>query len=235
MPYVIGLVGKCGAGKSTFTKFLREIAVSNGCSVGRVGFSDILMETLHLWGIESTRENLQKLAVIMNNSYGDGILSKAVFMRASEDKSDIIILDGIRWKSDVEMLKLFPRNMLIHITADPGRRFERMKARKEKLRESEKTFEQFLKEEESLNEVLISDIGAKADIQFENVFYLHNFEVDVISFFYNHLVSFKIIIRQFLCMHCEEIWETSDGSFPDVCPSCGCGTDKIKEKSIKGN
>ncbi|KKQ42006.1 MAG: hypothetical protein US61_C0035G0007 [Parcubacteria group bacterium GW2011_GWE2_37_8] len=45
----------------------------------------------------------------------------------------------------------------------------------------------------------------------------------------------EIIIRQFLCMHCEEIWETSDGSFLDVCPFCGHGTDKIKEKSIKGN
>src|SRR3989344_2279843 len=189
MPFVIGLVGKCGAGKSTFKNFLREIAVSNGRSVGCIGFSDILMETLRLWGIESTRENLQRLAVIMNNSYGDGILSKAVFTRASEDKSDIIILDSIRWKSDVEMLKLFPRNMLIYITADTKIRFERMKDRKEKPGENEKTFKQFLKEEEAINETLISDIGAKADIQFENIYSSHDFEFDVIDFFYNYLVS----------------------------------------------
>lgn len=43
------------------------------------------------------------------------------------------------------------------------------------------------------------------------------------------------IIRKFYCTHCRENWETTDGSFPNECPFCGQGTDKIREKSIKTN
>lgn len=184
MSYMIGLVGECGAGKSTFINFLKEMIVG---SVSRIGFSDILMETLCLWGIESTRGNLQKLAVVMNNSYGYGILSQAVFLKASQDESDIVIIDGIRWKSDVEMLKRFPSNLLIYITAGPKIRFERMRSRNEKIGENKKTFRQFLKEEKAPNEILIPRIGASdAEFQFKNIGSLDDFKEKIEEFLDNN-------------------------------------------------
>lgn len=196
MSYVIGLVGECGAGKSTFINFLREMIVGR---VSRVGFSDVLVETLRLWGIESTRENLQKLAVIMENSYGQGILSQAVFLKASraEHDSDIVIIDGIRWKSDVEMLKRFPNRLLIYITAKYKERFERMKARKEKIGENKKTFRQFLKEEKAPNEILIPQIGAgDAKFKFENNGSLSDFKKKIEDFLDNNQLRRAFIRRE---------------------------------------
>lgn len=162
---VIGLVGEKGSGKETFTKFLEEVSDRK---IAHVRFSDLLKETLELWSIPHSRENLQKLAVVMNQGYGEGTLSNAMFERLKNIKADIIVIDGVRWESDVELVRRFPKNFLIYITADLKTRYERLKKRGEKEGESTTTFEQFVSEENAANELLIPKIGEEADFKIEN-------------------------------------------------------------------
>jgi hypothetical protein len=69
MKLIMGLTGDKGAGKGTFIEFLREVAAPK--KVVRVGSSDVLSDTLALWGIPKTRRALQDLAIVMNGHYGD--------------------------------------------------------------------------------------------------------------------------------------------------------------------
>lgn len=162
---VIGLVGEKGSGKETFTKFLAELFSKK---ISHVRFSDLLKETLALWNIPDSRENLQKLAVAMNQGFGEGTLSAAIYKRLKSTKTELVVLDGVRWESDVKLLKKFANNKLIYITADLKTRFERLKIRGEKTGENETSFEQFVLEENAANELLIPKIGSLADFKIEN-------------------------------------------------------------------
>lgn len=161
---IIGLVGEKGSGKDTFSKYLTEISDKK---ISHIRFSDLLKETLKLWDIEVTRANLQKLAQVLED-FGEGTVAHGLEKKIENSNSEIIILDGIRWKPDVELLRKFPNHKLIYITADPKLRFERLKSRGEKVGESNMTYDQFLEEEKAPNELLIPEIGSEADIKIEN-------------------------------------------------------------------
>lgn len=177
---IFGLVGEKGSGKETFGNLLMETAKTK--KIARIRFSDILNYTLKLWDLPNTRENLQHLAVIMDNAYGIGTLSHALSKQIRETKADIVIMDGVRWKSDVKLIRSFPDNILVYITADLDIRYHRLKLRKEKKDEA-KTYEQFMKEEKAQNELLIPQIGSKADFRIENNGSLEDFKKEVEKFY----------------------------------------------------
>src|SRR3989344_2280533 len=161
---IIGLVGEKGSGKDTFAKYLQEISDK---SVAHTRFSDLLKQTLNLWDLPVTRANLQKLAQVLEN-FGTGTVAHGLEKQIQKSEADIIILDGIRWKPDIELLKKFPKYLLVYITADPKLRFERLKSRGEKDGEAAMSFEQFLEEEKAPNELLIPEIGSEADDKIQN-------------------------------------------------------------------
>lgn len=160
MKAIIGLVGEKGAGKETVISMITELVGHK--HVCHEQFSSILFETLQAWGIPATRANLQKLAVVMNEGYGDGTLARAVKNRLGTIDRDLVLLEGIRWDADVALVKSFEKSMLIYVTATPRLRFERTRLRGHKVGESEATFEQFLHEEQAPNEIHIARIGATA-------------------------------------------------------------------------
>lgn len=155
---VIGLVGEKGSGKGAFTNLLRTILPSY-IKFASYRFSDPLVQTLTEWDIPATRANLQNFIVIMENQFGKGLLSARIKKMVRESQADIIILDGIRRLSDVEMLRDFPNNILLYITAPPEIRYNRIKARGEKIGEAETTWGQFITEDNAPTESLITTIG----------------------------------------------------------------------------
>ncbi len=177
---IIGLVGEKGSGKETFGNFLLELMKDK--RIERVRFSDLLKETLTLWNISLTRENLQKIAVLMEGGFGEGTLSNAIYQRVLKIKADVIILDGVRWVSDEKLIRKFSDNLIIYITAKLKIRYERLKKRTEKVDEA-KTYTQFINEEKAKNELLIPKIGSRADIKIENNESLNNLEVKIKDFF----------------------------------------------------
>lgn len=166
MTLIIGLIGEKGSGKQTFTDFLKEIAHDK--KIEQVRFSDILAETLTVWDLPTTRANLQNMAIVMNEGFGPGTLTQAVYNRISQETADIIILDGVRWETDPEMIRKFPHNLLVYITADVQTRYQRLKEKSEKVAEKGVSLEQFMQEETAKTEIFITKIGATADIKIEN-------------------------------------------------------------------
>jgi dephospho-CoA kinase len=166
MSLIIGVVGEIGSGKGVFIEFLKDAAL--GKKVERIAGSQILAETLALWDIKSTRQALQDLAIVMNRHYGSDTLAHAVWKRMSESTADIIVFDGVRWKSDPEMVRSFPDSLIIYVTADIHTRYDRIKVRTEKVGESALPYEQFLQEEKADTELNIPAIGREADIRIEN-------------------------------------------------------------------
>jgi dephospho-CoA kinase len=173
MKLVIGIVGPPLAGKETATEKLEGLFKNDGCTVSRHRFSDILRETLTLWGIPHGRTNEQLLPQIMHapNAFGEGALSRAVKNRLMKDHADVGILDGVRWAEDEKMLRALPAegipSMIIYVTASPERRYARLKARN-RTGEAAQTWEDFERHEKAKTEVDIPAIGARADVILEN-------------------------------------------------------------------
>jgi uridine kinase len=166
MSLILGLVGEKGSGKGTFFEHLQTLAGKK--TIAQIRSSDLLGETLDLWNIPRNRRNLQDLAIVMDNHFGKGTLTHAISKRITAAHADIIIFDGIRWKTDAEMIRGFPNNLLMYITADVKTRYTRTKKRKEKVGESMASFEMFLEEEKVGTELDIPMIGTTADIHIKN-------------------------------------------------------------------
>ena len=173
MKLVIGIVGPPLAGKETCANALERLLLEDGYSVSRHTFSEILRETLDLWGIPHGRDNEQTMAIIMNAETGfkDGALSRAMKYRIINEDVDVTILDGVRWLGDEKMLRSLNdegiKSILIYITADPDVRYARLLARN-RAGESATTRENFERQEKAKTEVDIPDIGSRAEIILEN-------------------------------------------------------------------
>lgn len=164
---VIGLVGEKGGGKETVGTLIAQLASPR--TVSTVRFSDTLADVLDILSLPRTRQNLQHLAVVIDQGFGVGTFTNAVRERLIKRTEDIVILDGIRWPTDLEMLRSIPGALLVYVTADARIRFDRLRARKEKAGEESASWEQFMAEEQAQNETYIPTIGAQADVRIDNI------------------------------------------------------------------
>jgi len=167
MPLVIGIVGAKGSGKGTFAATLEAVAPV-GVHVARVRMSDVLRETLDLWHLPQSRANLQHFSGVMDAEFGSGTLAHAIGHRIASAAADIVVVDGVRWEADRLLIRSFPQNILIAVTADVRVRYERLTQRGENAQESHTTFEQFLEEEQAVSERAIPAIVATADVRITN-------------------------------------------------------------------
>ncbi|NCN52871.1 AAA family ATPase [Candidatus Wolfebacteria bacterium] len=166
-PIIIGLAGEKGAGKESVVNVLRMI-------LGRVDHirsSDVLIESAMSFGYkknEISRAQLQEWAKQADKIFGKGSITKGVKKRLVESNLQIRIFDGIRWHTDVEMLRSLSNSFLIYVTADMEIRWKRSQKRKEKAGEDKATLEQFAEEEKAATEIYIKEIGRRADFTINN-------------------------------------------------------------------
>jgi uridine kinase len=173
MKLVIGIIGPPLAGKETCANVLEQLLAEDGYSVSRHTFSNILRDTLDLWDLPHTRDNLQKIAIVMNDrmGFGDGVLSHAMRKRLMEDAGDVTILDGVRWLGDEKMIRSLNdegiKTVMIYVSADPKVRYARQLARN-RVGEAATTWEKFMEQEQMQTELDIPQIGSRAEIALEN-------------------------------------------------------------------
>ncbi len=174
MKLVIGLAGLPLAGKETVAIKLEELFHADNVTVSRHRFSDILRDTLDLWGMPHGRGNEQMLAQIMQrpgDGFPPGILARAIKARLIKNPADVGILDGMRWEVDEKMMQEFPaegiKSVVVYIYADDDNRYARLLARN-RSGEAVTTREQFAELNKQPNEIFIPEIGSRADIKLTN-------------------------------------------------------------------
>jgi len=166
MKKIIGLVGEIGSGKGTFVEVLKSVLPHTTIDV--VKFSRVLSDILDTLCLDQTRDNLQRLALMLKNTFGDDVYSEAVRQRILKNDAEIVIVDGIRFPSDISMVRNLPNSYLVYLTADQEVRFNRIIKRNEKIGEGELTFQNFRAQEAAPNESYITEIGATADFAIKN-------------------------------------------------------------------
>jgi len=162
MKLVVGIIGKICSGKGVSCKHLEE---AYGAETFR--FSDILKEVLKRLHIPNTRPNLQTLGAQLRESFGPEVLADALRADIEAGSAEVAVIDGIRYDSEVELLRGFEDNTLIYITAPLETRHKRALARATRG-EEDITPEEFKKAEGAETEKFIEEVGKKADHKIEN-------------------------------------------------------------------
>ena len=162
MKMLIGLSGRIGAGKGTVADYLAENYGAQGCR-----FSDILADLLKRLHIPAEREALQKMGSTLRSIFGDEVLIHALKKDLEEAESEILMVDGVRYPNEIDMLKSFNKSILFFVEAPPQIRFERVKKRAEKG-EDRIDFDEFLKAEKRETERYLSVVEKHADYILDN-------------------------------------------------------------------
>ncbi len=160
---IFGFVGDLASGKGTAAKYLQE---KYGATTYR--FSTMLRDILDRVYVPKSRENLQQLSTFLRESYGQDVMSRVIAEDVARDNNTLVIVEGIRRPSDIEYLKKLEGFHLVYLTGEPRIRWERLVARKENPGDSEKTFEEFLRDEQAEADKLIKELGNTAPDKIEN-------------------------------------------------------------------
>jgi dephospho-CoA kinase len=162
MKLVIGLTGNIGAGKTVVSDHLHK-----RYGADQVRFSQILMDVLDRLCLPKDRSNLQTLGEVVRKSFGSDVIVNAFKKDLEKSRSEVVVVDGIRYMNEVEMLRSFPNSVLLFMDAPPRLRYERVVLRREKG-EEKNSFEEFLKAEQRGTEKGLSKIKKTADHVIEN-------------------------------------------------------------------
>jgi dephospho-CoA kinase len=112
------------------------------------------------------KEDQQWLAIALRERFGKDILWQAIKKKIENVKEGIVILNGVRMWEEYNALKELG-GQVVYATANPKLRWERVKIRGEK-KDDDVPYEKFLEMEKAATEVLIAQIGEKADVKIEN-------------------------------------------------------------------
>lgn len=160
---ILGLCGEIASGKGTVVKYLED---KYGATSRR--FSTPLRDVLKRLYLEIMRENMQNVSSALRETFGQNLLAKVITEDVKNARNKIIIVDGVRRPADIEYLTKLPGFKLVYITADTKIRYERIIKRGENEDDLNKTFEQFVKDNQAEAELLIHEIGKTADIKIDN-------------------------------------------------------------------
>lgn len=160
---ILGIAGEMGSGKEAVTSHLSDVY-----SASAHNFSQILKDILERLYLPITRENFSPLSLALRKTFGEDILAKAMFQDAVNDKTDIIVVQGIRRQEDMAFLREFANFKFLYVDVDMETRFERIKKRKEKENDSSMTFEEFKASHEYETEKTILGLKDDADYIIKN-------------------------------------------------------------------
>ncbi len=162
MKLVIGLTGNIGAGKTAVSEHLHK-----KYGADQVRFSQILMDVLDRLYLPKDRNNLQTLGESVRKTFGGDVLVNAFRKDLEKSSSQVVVVDGIRYMNEVDMLRSFDNNFLLFMDAPARTRYERVVKRGEKG-EAKISFDAFLEMEQRGTEKNLPQIKKAADYVIEN-------------------------------------------------------------------
>jgi dephospho-CoA kinase len=161
--HIIGIAGEMASGKDTVTKYLVE---RYGAEQYR--FSDPLRAILKIMHLEVTRDNLTAVSTHLREAFGQGLLAHIIERNAEASQAEIVVIDGVRRLSDIDLVKDKPNFTLWYTEADAKIRYERLHGRRENQDDSTLTFEQFLEDHSNETERFIPELKDHAKVVIEN-------------------------------------------------------------------
>jgi dCMP deaminase len=130
----IGLTGENASGKGEVAEDLKKRGFEYH------SLSDAIRDEVRAQGLEPTRENLIETGNALRQEHGSAILAHRILRKIDTDTNCVI--DSIRNPAEVDALRRAGYFQLVHVQAEPERRFRRIVARG---RESDpETYEDFL-------------------------------------------------------------------------------------------
>ena len=84
----------------------------------------------------------------MRSTYTADILERAAIHKAETLETEYLLLDGVRRPSDIEHLKDLGGFILIYIDAPIETRYERVRSRAQNSGDDQKSYEEFLRDEQ---------------------------------------------------------------------------------------
>lgn len=166
---IIGVSGTNGSGKDTVARMLVE----------RHGFffasaSDMLGDELTKRGLPLERANKRALSTEWREKYGLGAVVDVGLKLAEDKNAEKIVVGSLRNPGEVDRVHELG-GVVIWVDADPKVRYQRITSNNRGRVEDNKTFEEFLAEEQAEmthsgdeNTLNMSGVKAKADIFIEN-------------------------------------------------------------------
>jgi len=160
---IIGLVGQIACGKGTVAKYLEK---QHGA--GKYRFSTILRDIMERLYLKESRKNISLLSKIIRENFGEDALTKTIINEVKNDDNNLIVIDGIRRLEDVKLLRKIKGFILVRVVADPKKRYKRLVSRAENAGDAEKTYEEFLRDQEREADAQIPEVMSQADEEINN-------------------------------------------------------------------
>lgn len=118
--------------------------------------------------MDVSRSNMQQLSSVLREAYGQDVLSNVAKKAIDASTRRVVVIDGARRISDLEGIASDENFRLLYIDADIALRYDRIVRRAQNRGDSEKTFEEFCREEEGEAESATKSLKANADTVIEN-------------------------------------------------------------------
>ncbi len=160
---IIGLVGHIGSGKGAV---LDHIKSTTGASTYM--YSQFLRDVLERIHVDATRQHLTDLSIHLREAFGQDLFARVVAADLASATSDIIVLDGVRRKTDLDHIKDLPGFVLVHVNADTDTRLTRINARGQNADDAGKTKDAFAKDKELETERSIDEVIPMATETIDN-------------------------------------------------------------------
>ncbi len=158
----MGFIGRIGSGKTVAAKYLTR---RYNADYGR--FSQILMDVLERLSLPKNRRNLQKLGRMLRKEFSPDVVVNAFEKDLRDCSSNMIVVDGIRYMNEVELLRKRPHSILVYIHSSPEERYRRVRKRGEKDEEAI-SWEEFQQADNMDTEKHIEGLKEKADYIIDN-------------------------------------------------------------------
>lgn len=159
-PSIIGLVGHIRSGKSSVAQYLCD-----RYKYSLASNSDLLREIATNLGMDQNRDNLKKLGDSIFSVLGNDTLAR---FRLSETQNFPIIVDGIRYKEEIQLYYQEPSFKLIGIEAPEQVRFERLNKMENQGKDSILSEAEFYKLKHARSEVQVDKLLEFADTIIHN-------------------------------------------------------------------
>jgi dephospho-CoA kinase len=163
MKTIIGLTGLLAAGKGTVVEYLK-----NKHKAISFRFSDPFRESLGIFDLPISRENMQDFSTLMRQRFGENVLARAIAKKAQQISDGLVVIDGVRRLTDIENLMELPEFHLVALIVDQHVRFERCVARSENNGDKTMTFERFQERDTAEAEKQIPEVMSGAKFTIDN-------------------------------------------------------------------